>query len=110
MALLTGLTVQATTDVPTCTTTAAPATSATPSGAPGPGERRVALARGTDPLTLRPDDRVDLWAADPSIGTSSIVPTARRVVEAARVLELDDRTLIVAVPADRIADVSGALR
>lgn len=47
---------------------------------------------------------------NPSIGASSIGPTARRVVEAARVLELDDRTLIVAVPADRMADMAGALR
>jgi hypothetical protein len=60
LALLTGLTVRATTDVPTDITTSAPATSATPSDAPGPGERGVALARSTDPLTLRPDDRVDL--------------------------------------------------
>ncbi len=46
---------------------------------------------------------------NPSIGASSIGPTARRVVEAARVLELDDRTLIVAASADRMADVAGAL-
>ncbi len=111
-ALLTGLTVQAATAVPTCVDPVAVAASSAPSGAPGPNERGVALARGPDPLALQPDDRVDLWAMDPtaSSGTSPGVPTARRVVESARVLMLDERTLTVAVPADRMAQVAGALQ
>jgi len=100
LALLTGLTVQAAIEPPSCAPTGHQ-TSSGPPTAPGPGERGVALARGADQLALRPGDHVDLWA----VGS----PSARRVAASARVLALDDRTLTVAVPADRMDEVAGAL-
>jgi len=109
LAVLAGLTVQAATGPPTCSPTGPLPTTSTPPGAPGPDERAVALARGNDPLALRPDDRIDLWAVDPSPGATSGLPAARRVVASARVLDLDERTLTVAVPSDRMAELAGAL-
>ncbi len=105
LALLTGLTVQAAIEPPACAPTGHQ-TSSGPPTAPGPGERGVALARGADPLALRPGDHVDLWAVD---SPSTVHPSAHRVAASARVLALDDRTLTVAVPTDRMDEVAGAL-
>ena len=84
---LTGITVRAAIDVALCPTTAE-----SPSDGPTGDERGVALGRGSDPLPVEVGNRLDLWS-----------------VAGARVLGLDDRTVTVAIPADRVGEVAAAL-
>ena len=95
---LTGITVRSTTSVAPCTTAAE-----TTSDVPTSGERGVALGRGPDPLPVEVGDRLDLWSID------GITARGRLVVSGARVLDHDDRTVTVAIPADRVGDVAAAL-
>ena len=87
LAGLTGLTVRAAIDVALCPTTAE-----SPSDGPTGDERGVALGRGSDPLPVEVGNRLDLWS-----------------VAGARVLGLDDRTVTVAIPADRVGEVADAI-
>jgi len=62
----------------------------------------VALGRGADPLPLEVGDMLDLWSVDDL--------TARgHLVVGARVLDHHDRTVTVAIPAERVGDVAAAL-
>ena len=96
--MLTGITVRAATDVAPCTTVA----EADPGGPTG-DERGVAIERGNDPLAVQVGDRLDLWSVD------DIAARGRLLVSGARVLDHDDRTVTVAIPADRVGDVTSAL-
>ena len=89
---LTGITVRAATSVAPCTTAAE-----TTSDVPTSGERGVALGRCPDPLPVEVGDRLDLWSVD------GITARGRLVVSCARVLDHDDRTVTVAIPADRVS-------
>ena len=93
--MLTGITVRAATDVAPCTTVA----EADPGGPTG-DERGVAIERGNDPLAVQVGDRLDLWSVD------DIAARGRLVVSGARVLDHDDRTVTVAIPAGRVGEVA----
>jgi len=95
---LTGVTVQAAIEVRPCPTTAESA-----SDGPIGDERGVALSRGPDPLPVEVGDRLDLWSVD------DITARGHLVVSGARVLDHDDRTVTVAIPADRVGEVAAAL-
>lgn len=102
LALITGLAVDAAASAPSCPTTVA----ASEDDRPGPrsGERAIALDRRADRLTLEPGDRVDLYAVD------DVSASGRLLVSAARVLDLDDTTITVAVPRRDVAQVTTARR
>ena len=89
LAVLTGITVRA-------------AAEADPGGPTG-DERGVAIGRGNDPLAVQVGDRLDLWSV------ADIAARGRLVVSGARVLDHDDRTVTVAIPADRVGDAAPAL-
>jgi len=93
LAGLTGVTVRAATKPEPCV--AAPETS--PADGPTGDERSVALGRGADPLTVEVGDMLDLWSVD------DLTARGHLVVAGARVLDHDDRTVTVAVPAERVA-------
>ena len=63
----------------------------------------MALGRGSDPLPVEVGDRLDLWSVD------DITARGRLVVAGARVLDHDDRTVTVAIPANRVGEVVAAL-
>ena len=60
-------------------------------------ERGVALGRGADPRSVEVGDMLDLWSVD------DLTARGHLVVAGARVLDHDDRTLTVAVHAERVA-------
>ena len=95
---LTGLTVRAAIDVAPC-----PAIAETDPDGPIGDERGVALGRGPDPLPVEVGDRLDLWSVDDTTARGHLV------VAGARVLDHDDRTVTVAIPADRVGEVAAAL-
>ena len=95
---LTGITVRAAIDVAPCPTTAE-----SPSDGPTGDERGVALGRGSDPLPVEVGDRLDLWSVDNTTARGHLV------VAGARVLDHDDRTVTVAIPADRVGEVADAI-
>jgi hypothetical protein len=95
---LTGITVRAAIHVAPC-----PAIAETDPDGPIGDERGVALGRGPDPLPVEVGDRLDLWSVD------DITARGHLVVEGARVLDHDDRTVTVAIPADRVGEVAAAL-
>ena len=95
---LTGITVRAAIHVAPC-----PAIAETDPDGPIGDERGVALGRGSDPLPVEVGDRLDLWSVD------DITARGRLVVAGARVLDHDDRTVTVAIPADRVGEVAAAL-
>jgi hypothetical protein len=95
---LTGITVRATIHVAPC-----PAIAETDPDGPIGDERGVALGRGPDPLPVEVGDRLDLWSVD------DITARGHLVVAGARVLDHDDRTVTVAIPADRVGEVAAAL-
>ena len=63
----------------------------------------MALRRGFDPLPVEVGDRLDLCPMDDTTARSHLV------VADARVLDHDDRTVTVAIPADRVSEVVAAL-
>ncbi|MCH2439106.1 MAG: hypothetical protein MK182_08380 [Acidimicrobiales bacterium] len=95
---LTGITVRAAIHVAPC-----PAIAETDPDGPIGDERGVALGRGPDPLPVEVGDRLDLWSVD------DITARGHLVVSGARVLDHDDRTVTVAIPADRVGEVAAAL-
>jgi|TARA_Y100000780_G_scaffold47573_1_gene39599 hypothetical protein len=95
---LTGITVRAAIHVSPC-----PAIAETDPDGPIGDERGVALGRGPDPLPVEVGDRLDLWSVD------DITARGHLVVAGARVLDHDDRTVTVAIPADRVGEVAAAL-
>ena len=95
---LTGITVRAAVHVAPC-----PAIAETDPDGPIGDERGVALGRGPDPLPVEVGDRLDLWSVD------DITARGHLVVAGARVLDHDDRTVTVAIPADRVGEVAAAL-
>ncbi|HAZ56885.1 MAG TPA: hypothetical protein DCY78_06620 [Acidimicrobiaceae bacterium] len=95
---LTGITVRAAIHVAPC-----PAIAETDPHGPIGDERGVALGRGPDPLPVEVGDRLDLWSVD------DITARGHLVVAGARVLDHDDRTVTVAIPADRVGEVAAAL-
>ena len=95
---LTGITVRAAIHVAPC-----PAIAETDPDGPIGDERGVALGRGPDPLPVEVGDRLDLWSVD------DITARGHLVVAGARVLDHDDRTVTVAIPADRVGEVAVAL-
>ena len=95
---LTGITVRAAIHVAPC-----PAIAETDPDGPIGDERGVALGRGPDPLPVEVGDRLDLWSVD------DITAKGHLVVSGARVLDHDDRTVTVAIPADRVGEVAAAL-
>lgn len=95
---LTGITVRAAIHVAPC-----PAIAETDPDGPIGDERGVALGRGPDPLPVEVGDRLDLWSVD------DITARGYLVVSGARVLDHDDRTVTVAIPADRVGEVAAAL-
>jgi len=95
---LTGITVRAAIHVAPC-----PAIAETDPDGPIGDERGVALGRGPDPLPVEVGDRLDLWSVD------DITARGHLVVAGARVLDHDDRTVTVAIPADRVGEVAAAL-
>ncbi len=103
LAGLTGLTVQSATQVAPCETSSQPAAD-TPAGLLFEGERGVALDRGADPLPLSVGDRIDLVAVD------DYTPSGRLLVTSARVLDVDDDTVTVAVPEDGVPELTSARR
>ena len=66
-------------------------------------ERGVALGRGADPLPIEVGDMLDLWSVD------DLTARGHLVVAGARVLDHHDRTVTVAIPAERVGDVAAAL-
>ncbi len=74
---------------------AAPETS--PAEGPTGDEQGVALGHGTNPLPVKVGDMLDLWSVD------DLTAKGHLVVAGARVLDHDDRTVTVAVPAERVA-------
>ena len=100
LALVTGLAVDAAASVPDCPT----ATAGTDRSALRPGERAVALDRDANRLSLEPGDRVDLYAVN------DLASSGRLLVSAARVLDLDDGSITVAVPRRDVAHVAAARR
>ena len=80
-----------------------PAIAETDPDGPIGDERGVALGRGPDPLPVEVGDRLDLWSVD------DITARGHLVVSGARVLDHDDRTVTVAIPADRVGEVAAAL-
>ena len=95
---LTGITVRAAIHVAPC-----PFIAETDPDGPIGDERGVALGRGPDPLPVEVGDRLDLWSVD------DITARGHLVVAGARVLDHDDRTVTVAIPADRVGEVAAAL-
>ena len=95
---LTGITVRAAIHVAPC-----PAIAETDPDGPIGDERGVALGRGPDPLPVEVGDRLDLWSVD------DITARGHLVVAGAQVLDHDDRTVTVAIPADRVGEVAAAL-
>ena len=95
---LTGITVRAAIHVAPC-----PAIAETDPDGPIGDERGVALGRGPDPLPVEVGDRLDLWSVDDTTARGHLV------VAGARVLDHDDRTVTVAIPADRVGEVAAAL-
>ena len=95
---LPGITVRAAIHVAPC-----PAIAETDPDGPIGDERGVALGRGPDPLPVEVGDRLDLWSVD------DITARGHLVVSGARVLDHDDRTVTVAIPADRVGEVAAAL-
>ena len=95
---LTGITVRAAIHVAPC-----PAIAETDPDGPIGDERGVALGRGPDPLPVEVGDRLDLWSVD------DITARGHLVVAGARVLDHDDRTVTVAIPADRVGEVAASL-
>ena len=95
---LTGITVRAAIHVAPC-----PAIAETDPDGPIGDERGVALGRGPDPLPVEVGDRLDLWSVD------DITARGHLVVSGARVLDHDDRTVTVAIPADRVGEGAAAL-
>jgi hypothetical protein len=95
---LTGITVRAAIHVAPC-----PAIAETDPDGPIGDERGVALGRGPDPLPVEVGDRLDLWSVD------DITARGHLVVAGARGLDHDDRTVTVAIPADRVGEVAAAL-
>ena len=71
---------------------------------PVPGERALALDQPEGRLVLVAGDRVDLYAVD------DYSPSGHLLVGDARVLIPGDRSVTVAVPVDRVADVAAARR
>ena len=71
---------------------------------PRSGERAIALDRRSDQLALEPGDRVDLYAVD------DLTNSGRLLVSAARVLDLDDGTVTVAIPRRDVGPVATARR
>ena len=102
LALVTGLAVDAAASAPACPT--ADALSTDDRTAPQSGERAIALDRRSDQLALEPGDRVDLYAVD------DLTDSGRLLVSAARVLDLDDGTVTVAVPRRDVGPVATARR
>ena len=98
LAGLTGVTVRAATNAEPCV--AAPETS--PADGPTGDERGVALGRGTDPLPVEVGDMLDLWSVDD-------LTAKGHLVVGTRVLDHDDRTVTVAIRAERLGDVAAAL-
>lgn len=74
----------------------------------GRGRRRtVALRAGDAPLPVREGDRVDVWATvDASLARGK--PTTRRIATGAVVAAAGDRTVVVAVEPDEVAEVARA--
>lgn len=72
------------------------------------GDRRhVALPVGPAPIPLDPGARIEVWATtDPSISGSSLA--TRRIAAEARVVSTDERSVVVSVSADDVADVAAA--
>ena len=99
LAGLTGVTVRAATNAEPCV--AAPETS--PADGPTDDERGVALGRGADPRSVEVGDMLDLWSVD------DLTARGHLVVAGTRVLDHDDRTVTVAIPAERVGDVVTAL-
>ena len=95
---LTGITVRAAIHVAPC-----PAIAETDPDGPIGDERGVALGRGPDPLPVEVGDRLDLWSVDDTTARGYLV------VAGVRVLDHDDRTVTVAIPADRVGEVAAAL-
>jgi len=95
---LTGITVRTAIHVAPC-----PAIAETDPDGPIGDERGVTLGRGPDPLPVEVGDRLDLWSVD------DITARGHLVVAGARVLDHDDRTVTVAIPADRVGEVAAAL-
>ncbi|MBC8365628.1 MAG: hypothetical protein H8E59_11570 [Actinobacteria bacterium] len=102
LALVTGLAVDAAASAPPCPTSDSASIDDRP--APRSGERAIALDRGSNRLPLVPGDRVDLYAVD------DLSSSGRLLVGAARVLDLDDETVTVAVPRRDVAGVTTARR
>ena len=71
---------------------------------PVPGEPALALDQPEGRLVLVAGDRVDLYAVD------DYSPSGHLLVGDARVLIPGDRSVTVAVPVDRVADVAAARR
>ncbi|MGF1597671.1 MAG: hypothetical protein ACFCVK_12205 [Acidimicrobiales bacterium] len=64
-------------------------------------ERAVAVARSSAPLPVRVDDRVDLLA----VGLDGAEVVVAVPLGPARVVDVDERTVTVAVPTERAPDV-----
>ena len=63
----------------------------------------MALGRGADPLPVEVGDMLALWSVD------ALTAKGHLVVAGTRVLDHDDRTVTVAIPAERVGDVAAAL-
>lgn len=69
--------------------------------------RHVALPIGPAPIPVDAGTRVEIWATtDPSISGSSLA--TRRIAAEARVVSTDERSVVVSVSADDVADVAEA--
>ena len=62
----------------------------------------MALGRGADPLPVELGDMLDLWSMYD-------LTTRGHLVAGTRVLDHDDQTVTVAIPAERVGDVAAAL-
>ena len=62
----------------------------------------MSLGRGADPLPVEVGDMLDLWSVDDLTAKGHLVVRTR-------VLDHDDRTGTVAIPAERGGDVAAAL-
>lgn len=100
---LAGITVQSVARVEPCSVVAEPVPD-TAAGKLAAGERGIALDRGADRLPLSTGDRVDLVAVD------DYSPSGRLLLAAARVLDLEDDTVTVAVPVELVPDLASARR
>ena len=99
LAGLTGVTARAATNAGPCVATQ----EISPADGPTGDERGVSVGRGADPLPVEVDDMLDLWLVD------DLTARGHLVVAGARVLDHDDRTVTVAIPAERVGDVAATL-